>query len=432
MVKRNDKKSSSENYPFIRETIKERPTDKKALARKFLTAAVCGVIFGGCAVGTASVLLPGVVESLGDSAGKHADVTLAPSVSVVPEAEDIQEEAASSEDSDKTDTEKADEQASGEMTDSWAEKVREAAETPRKALVRIDALSKDSDLLDDSFLKYGEEEGFVFLKNSEAFYIMTYSDEMEDARSYQVTFSNDDMADAQLCKKDARTGFYVFRVPFTEVKSDTKSDIPEATLAATDDTEQMDAVIAIGKLTGEYESLVSGTITSTTGSMKIADEEYSMLTTDMVGSEEGGGLLLNMSGEVIGIICNHENESSSVIRAVETAQLRSLLEGMANGTDICYIGIQGETISEYQSESLNIPRGVYVDYVEEESPAMTAGVQSADIVHALNGKEITSMEEYSSILQNLAKGTRTKLVVYRKNSYGTYENVELNVTIKEK
>ena len=70
--------------------------------------------------------------------------------------------------------------------------------------------------------------------------------------------------------------------------------------------------------------------------------------------------------------------------------------------------------------------------MEEDSPAMTAGVQNADIVHALNGKEISSMNRYSAILQSLVKGSRVKLEVYRKNPYGTYVNVELNVLIKRK
>ena len=427
MVKRNDRKSDSENYPFIKETIKERPSDRKPLVRKFLTAAVCGVIFGGCAAGTVSVLFPEVIESLGDSEEKHIDVTLAPSVAVTPDA---QEEGTSVDDMAQANL--AEEKPAERSTDSWADQVRQAAETPHKALVRIAALSRDSDLLDDSFLKYGEEEGFVFLKNAEAFYIMTYSDQMDDAGTFQVTFSNGDMADAQLCKKDVRTGFYVFRVPFTEVKDTTKEDVPVAVLTAEDNMEQMDSVIAVGSPTGDYDSLVSGTVTSTTGFMKIADEEYGMLTTDMVGEEEGGGLLLNMSGEVVGIICNQDSEDSSVIRAVEASQLRPLLEGMANSKDICYIGIQGATISKYQSENLNIPRGVYVDSVEEESPAMAAGVQNADIIHSLDGEELISMEEYSAILQNLIKGSRVKLEVYRKNPYGKYVNVELKVVIKEK
>ena len=363
---------------------------------------------------------------MGDSEEKHIDVTLAPSVAVTPDAQ----EGASADDMAQANV--AEEKPAERGTDSWADQVRQAAETPRKALVRIAALSRDSDLLDDSFLKYGEEEGFVFLKNAEAFYIMTYSDQMDDAGTFQVTFSNGDMADAQLCKKDVRTGFYVFRVPFTEVKDATKEDIPVAVLSAEDNMEQMDSVIAVGSPTGDYDSLVSGTVTSTTGFMKIADEEYGMLTTDMVGEEEGGGLLLNMSGEVVGIICNQDSEDSSVIRAVEASQLRPLLESMANSEDICYIGIQGATISKYQSENLNIPRGVYVDSVEEESPAMAAGVQNADIIHSLDGEEFISMEEYSAILQNLIKGSRVKLEVYRKNPYGTYVNVELKVVIKEK
>ena len=430
MVKRNDKEPSSENYPFIKETIKERPADRKMLLHKFLTAAVCGVIFGGCAAGTAALILPEVAQSLRKHSEQYTDVTLVPSVtaaSCVDEAEDENTSTALANTKPSTEID-----AEDEKSGTWAERVRKVSETPRRALVRIAALGTDSDLLDDSFLKYGEEEGFVFLKNTEAFYIMTYSDRMNDAGNFQVTFSNGDMADAQLCKKDVRTGFYVFRVPFTELNDSTKDEISEAVLATEDNMEQMDDVIAIGSPTGDYDSLVSGMVTSVTGSMKIADEEYGMLTTNMVGSEDGGGILLNMSGEVVGIICSQENENSSVIRAVEAAQLRPLLEGMANGEDICYIGIQGTTISKYQSENLDIPRGVYVDAVEEDSPAMTAGVQNADIVHALNGKEISSMNRYSAILQSLVKGSRVKLEVYRKNPDGTYVNVELNVLIKEK
>lgn len=80
MVKRNDKEPSSENYPFIKETIKERPADRKMLLHKFLTAAVCGVIFGGCAAGTAALILPEVAQPLRKHSEQYTDVTLVPSV----------------------------------------------------------------------------------------------------------------------------------------------------------------------------------------------------------------------------------------------------------------------------------------------------------------------------------------------------------------
>lgn len=417
---RNDKKASSENYSFIKETIKEQPTDRKRLAGKFLTAAVCGVIFGACAAGTMALIVPKALERFGTAPDQKAVVTLTPSV----KAEQV------------TPTPEATEQEKTSASTAWqndlSDGMSQIAEEPRRALVRISAAGEDSDLLDDSFLEYGDEEGFVFLKNSEAFYILTVSDQMQEADKFTVTFSDGAVTDGILCKKDLRTGFFVIKVPFTSVDEETQEKIPAAPLVTADDMKQTESVIAIGSPSGDYDSLMGGTITSVTGTLKVADEEYGMLTTDMVGSEEGGGILLNSSGEVAGIIWNQEEDRTNVIRAVETAQLRPLLESMANGEDICYIGIMGATISSYQSENLDVPRGVYVDVVDEDSPAMTAGIQNGDILHALDGQEVQSMEEYASVLQGLNKGTRTTVNVYRKNPFGEYEDVQLKVTIKEK
>lgn len=417
---RNDKKASSENYSFIKETIKEQPTDRKRLAGKFLTAAVCGVIFGACAAGTMALIVPKALERFGTAPDQKAVVTLTPSV----KAEQV------------TPTPEATEQEKTSASTAWqndlSDGMSQIAEEPRRALVRISAAGEDSDLLDDSFLEYGDEEGFVFLKNSEAFYILTVSDQMQEADKFTVTFSDGTVTDGILCKKDLRTGFFVIKVPFTSVDEETQEKIPAAPLVTADDMKQTESVIAIGSPSGDYDSLMGGTITSVTGTLKVADEEYGMLTTDMVGSEEGGGILLNSSGEVAGIIWNQEEDRTNVIRAVETAQLWPLLESMANGEDICYIGIMGATISSYQSENLDVPRGVYVDAVDEDSPAMTAGIQNGDILHALDGQEVQSMEEYASVLQGLNKGTRTTVNVYRKNPFGEYEDVQLKVTIKEK
>lgn len=378
------------------------------------------MIFGACAAGTMALIVPKALERFGTAPDQKAVVTLTPSV----KAEKV------------TPTPEATEQEKTSASTAWqndlSDGMSQIAEEPRRALVRISAAGEDSDLLDDSFLEYGDEEGFVFLKNSEAFYILTVSDQMQEADKFTVTFSDGTVTDGILCKKDLRTGFFVIKVPFTSVDEETQEKIPAAPLVAADDMKQTESVIAIGSPSGDYDSLMGGTITSVTGTLKVADEEYGMLTTDMVGSEEGGGILLNFSGEVAGIIWNQEEDRTNVIRAVETAQLRPLLESMANGEDICYIGIMGATISSYQSENLDVPRGVYVDAVDEDSPAMTAGIQNGDILHALDGQEVQSMEEYASVLQGLNKGTRTTVNVYRKNPFGEYEDVQLKVTIKEK
>lgn len=95
---RNDKKASSENYSFIKETIKEQPTDRKRLAGKFLTAAVCGVIFGACAAGTMALIVPKALERFGTAPDQKAVVTLTPSVKaeqVTPTPEATEQEKTS-------------------------------------------------------------------------------------------------------------------------------------------------------------------------------------------------------------------------------------------------------------------------------------------------------------------------------------------------
>lgn len=425
MTDRNNRNSLQDKHPFIKETIKEPPSDRKAVAKKLLLASVCGVLFGACAVATMALFYPGILQKIEGSTGSTATVTLS------PEKNNDEQEKETTENTDRTETQK-DDKTGIQQSDALMTDVLSIAEEPRKALVRVAALRKDADLLDDSFLDYGDEEGLVFLKNADAFYILTVSDNTEDAGTFQVTFSNGTSAEGKLCKKDSRTGFMVLSVPVEKMSQQDIEEIPAATLDVSAQVKQMQQVIAIGSPAGNYDSLVTGTVTSTSGRLKAADEEYTLFSTDMVGSKEGDGALLNLEGKVVGIIYQSEEEDTDVIRAVPVSQISSLLEVLANRQEICYIGIQGATISKIQSSNLEIPLGIYVNSVEANSPAMSSGIQNGDIIHTLGDTEITTMEEYSEKLQSMSAGTRTTVSLYRRTPSGEYVNVILNISIKEK
>ena len=425
MTDRNNRNSLQDKHPFIKETIKEPPSDRKSVAKKLLLASVCGVLFGACAVATMVLFYPGILQKIEGSTGSTATVTLS------PEKNNDEQEKETTENTDRTETQK-DDKTGIQQSDALMTDVLSIAEEPRKALVRVAALRKDADLLDDSFLDYGDEEGLVFLKNADAFYILTVSDNTEDAGTFQVTFSNGTSAEGKLCKKDSRTGFMVLSVPVEKLSQQDIEEIPAATLDVSAQVKQMQQVIAIGSPAGNYDSLVTGTVTSTSGRLKVADEEYTLFSTDMVGSKEGDGALLNLEGKVVGIIYQSEEEDTDVIRAVPVSQISSLLEVLANRQEICYIGIQGATISKIQSSNLEIPLGIYVNSVEANSPAMSSGIQNGDIIHTLGDTEITTMEEYSKKLQSMSAGTRTTVSLYRRTPSGEYVNVILNISIKEK
>ena len=178
-----------------------------------------------------------------------------------------------------------------------------------------------------------------------------------------------------LCGADKRTKIVVLRVETDVISEETRKEIPAVSLCPERDEEIMQPVIAIGSPSGDMDSLFSGTITSVAGELNIADAEYSMITTDMVSGKDGGGILLNMQGQMVGLIVSDDEEDDFVLRAVATSQIGALLEKLTNGEKICYAGIIGSTITMEQSQRLDIPQGVYVDRVEQNSPAMTAGIQ---------------------------------------------------------
>ncbi len=149
------------------------------------------------------------------------------------------------------------------------------------------------------------------------------------------------------------------RVPVKTVEEEYRDEITAVTLARRT-TSADGAGDCDRKSKGDTNSLIYGNITSISGKLTIPDAEYTLITTNMAAGNDGGGVLLDMDGKMIGIILDHEEEKSCVIRAVSVAQLGTLLEKLSNGEPICYAGLIGTTISQIQSESRDIPRrGLY-------------------------------------------------------------------------
>lgn len=425
-----------QDYPFIKETIKQRPIDKRAILKKLGTAAVCGVVFGLCAALTMMVCMQDILKKYEQNTKTKEMVHLTPSVqpeqavtsevSVTPAADQSEEGAVSE---NKAEQEQV---VTPEHLNHLYDMVREIAAEPQKALVRVSGVTGDSDLLDDSLLTYGDEGGIVFLKNENGFYVVTTSDRLEKINRFRITFSNGDSAEGVLCGSDSRTNLVVIRVPAENITEEMQEEIPAVPLSTGDDQEQTQPVIAIGSPGGDTDSLIYGSITSVSGRMNVADAEYSLITTDMAGGQYGGGVLLDVEGRMTGIIISNEEQESAVIRAISVAQLSDLLEILSNGEPICYAGIRGVTVSKEKSEQLGIPQGVYVESVEQKSPAMNAGIQSGDILYKVEGKTITTVKEYSRLLQNGNPGDKMKFTLYRRNVNGEYVDVESNVIIKEK
>ncbi len=437
MKDRKDKASGSENYHFIKETIKKKPSNKKVVIQRAVGLAMGGILLGGCAAFAFVAFLPTAVDKLGIPQEKRVNVDLSgtpeysesvPTTQVdgLTEDEPGEEILISPEENEDT----------ADVLEEYEkiyESVLQIAEEPRKALVRVSGISGDENLLDHSFLHYGEEEGIVFLENDKDYYILTGSSDIEDAEKIQITFSNGANALAEMCKSDSRIGLAVVRVPKVRLSENTLEEISVASLGESYSMYLAKPVIAIGSPMGDYDGVMYGMVTSVSGTVSIADCEYNQMITDMQGNPDSDGVLLDTSGNVIGIIMRSQEEDTTMIKAIPVAQLRPLLEILCNNEPIKYLGIHGITISEAQAENLGVSTGIYVDSVETDSPAMIAGIQSGDIITGLNGERVEDMQSYTAKLQKTEVEEGAQIELVRKSATdGSYVEMDFDLTIEER
>lgn len=421
---------------FIRETIKKKPINAAFYARRAALLAASGVILGSVAATSFVIALPTAAELF----MKKEDVSLEDAKPGPVGTGNLEEETAEMEamlsdeyfSSLNSDTESDYELSEGmEIYASVQQDAIRIAAKPMKAMVRISGLSSDSDLLDDSFLTYGDEEGVVFLNNQSDLYILTSYKGLEKAETIRVTFSNGSVANGILCKADVRTGIAVVRVPLDLLTDEDLSKIYVAPLSNSTDEESEKSVIAIGSPSGNYGAIVYGMITSVSGRMNAADCEYTLLGTNIMGSTESSGVLLDMDGNVTGLIVRTQ-EDENILKAVSVTQLRPLIEILSNGETIRYLGIRGLGISVEQAVNLGIPEGIYVNSLESGSPAMVAGIQSGDIITGLDGMELKDMKTYMTVLQNQEVGGKVEMTVKRKAPDGEFAEMKFTLTVEEK
>lgn len=414
-------KMDTQEYQFIKETVKKQPKENGSLLRRLLMIAGCGVLFGGCAAVTFASVFP-VMADREENTQQKIELTGS------DVAETISEEQATERESVASVSEKEEKS----LLAMRQEMYREVLKVSQKSLVNVRGISKDEDLLNNSYFQQEDTEGLVFLETETQFYILTYEEELENLQELQVTFADGSTVQGEICRGDADSGFAVATVRKNLLNDSTREGIVVSDLTDTKKLGQSDIVIAIGSPAGDSDAVVYGMITSVSEKLSVADTEYNVLATDVQGNEDGSGVLLDSDGNVAGMILKKNENDGDNIHAVSISQILPLVEHLANKETIRYTGIYGTEITQAQCRKLGIDQGLYVERTQEESPAMKAGIQCGDIISKIDGTPTESMQSYYTYLQTKKQGENLTITVLRKNSDGEYAEKDYKVTVGER
>ncbi len=266
--------------------------------------------------------------------------------------------------------------------------------------------------------------GFILTTDG---YIVTNYHVVADAQAIQVTLYSGAEYEAQYVGGDEDYDIAVLKIDAT--------DLQAVTLGDSDELNVGDHVLAIGNPLGELTfSMSGGMVSSVNRTINVDGTPFNMIQTDTsINPGNSGGPLLNSYGEVVGIVSAKYSSTGSSGESVEGLgfaipinDVSSMIQDiMTNGyvTNRAYLGATIGTLnaSMAQQYRYDITEGAFVYSVEEGGPADQAGLQLGDVITAIDGTEITSLDDLTAAKKNYVTGDTSTLTVYRQGETITVE-----------
>lgn len=457
-------------FSFINEQIKEKPLNKKRLVKKALFTVALAVIFGAVAALVFSLLQP---EFSNWFYPEEKSVVTIPKDDVTETEETGQDDTQES--TEQKDTENNGQQGENKEPENGQQETEEAGNSQQeqtdepetehntgdisnnemqeleladfqklqnklyavgkeanKFIVTVTGVKSDTDWFNNPYESKGQASGIIVAENGRELLVLTERKAIADAQEIYVTFINDAVVKAEMKKYDGNTGIAVLSVKTSELTESTKNAITVAVLGNSLTVAQGTIAIAIGSPLGTNYSILTGNITSTTNSISTIDHNYSVFTTDIVGSSNGSGALVNVDGEIIGIVMQGYSSAGdeNTLTAISISELKALIEMLSNGQDIPYIGLEVTTVTAAIEREYEIPKGAYIKDVCMDSPAMAAGLQNGDVITEIDGDEILTAENYEKKLLSLKPEDTVEVKIERQGPEGYTEitcTVEVSV-----
>ncbi|MBQ1993488.1 MAG: serine protease [Lachnospiraceae bacterium] len=461
----NQQLDNSSDFEFLKEKIKERPVNKKKLLQRTIITASMALVFGGVACLTFLLMEPVLnnwmypeekpkevtfpqekQEMLPEdmlTEGNTTNIDLSEENETIVEADseqateimqnpqtDVQNSTDNNKDTQNIDG-NAQQQETSPLTDyrSQYEELYKIYKDIEPGMVTVTSLSSDTNWFNEELQSEGIEAGVIIANNNRELLILTRKSNIDKAETISVTFCDGVSVDAVIKKYDVSIDLAVIAVDLKYVGGSTLDNVTVAKLGSSSLSGITGTpVIAVGNIFGYNDSVCYGIVTSKGNPIYLSDSEYNLITTDIYSCERPSGILVDLNGEVIGIIDNRFNnaDTKNLMSAIGITELKALITKMSNGEDIPYLGIQAQNISSQVRKRLELPQGAYIYDIDMDSPAMINGLQKGDIIVKVGAKEVKSASDYMNALREASFEKELGITVMRA-SVDEYKEMKFNI-----
>ena len=279
------------------------------------------------------------------------------------------------------------------------------------------------------------------------YHVVSGSNELSVVFSYDEDSDNPSLVSAKLKGYDSDKDLAVISVALNDITDDMKSQIKIATIGDSSSLQLGQEVVAIGNALGYGQSVTTGIISALNREVSVTNDDGTSITNKLIQTDaainpgNSGGALLNMNGELIGI--NSVKVASSSVEgmgyAIPISDVQSIIEELmlketrdvVDESEQGYLDIGGTDVTSDISSTYDMPVGIYINTIYDNSPAGTAGLTKGDIITKFDGQTVKSMSELKTLLTYYKSGETINVTAMVPGSNG-YTEQTFSLTLASK
>lgn len=258
-------------------------------------------------------------------------------------------------------------------------------------------------------------------------YILTNNHVVDGATDVRVTLPDRREFKARVIGTDKRTDIALIKID--------ASNLPAITVGNSSKIQVGDAVLAIGNPYGVGQTVTMG-IVSALGRSDLGIEDYEdFIQTDApINPGNSGGALVNDRGELVGIntaiLAQESGGNQGIGFAVPVNLARQVMDQIETHGHVTrsYLGVSVQEVTPAIAKDLGLngPEGALISDVSPNSPAQRAGLETGDVILAINGTPVSERNQLRMQVSMMNPDQNVRLKVFHNG-----QTREVNVQLAE-
>ncbi|MBI5130261.1 MAG: Do family serine endopeptidase [Rhodopseudomonas palustris] len=266
----------------------------------------------------------------------------------------------------------------------------------------------------------GQGSGFFITADG---YAVTNNHVVDGADKVEVTTDDGKTYKAKVIGTDQRTDLAL-------IKAEGRTDFPFAKLSE-GKPRIGDWVLAVGNPFGLGGTVTAGIVSASGRDIGNGPYDDFIQIDAPVNKGNSGGPAFDTNGEVMGVntaIYSPSGGSVGIAFSIPASTVKAVVQQLKDKGSVSrgWIGVQIQPVTPEIADSLGLkkPEGALVAEPQANGPASKAGIESGDVITAVNGTPVKDARELARTIGGFAPGNTVKLTVVHKGA-----DKELSLTL---